>query len=115
MSLDGYIAGPHGEFDWIVQDPAIDSGELLAQFDTYLVGRRPCEMGRRPATPPLPRGTTAYVFSRTLPDGVPGVSIVRDVSPAAMRAIKGRARKDIWLFGGGELFRSCLSLALVDR
>jgi hypothetical protein len=26
MSLDGYIAGPEGEFDWIVMDPDADLG-----------------------------------------------------------------------------------------
>ena len=25
-SLDGFIAGPSGEFDWIIQDPTIDFG-----------------------------------------------------------------------------------------
>ena len=24
VSLDGYIAGPGGEFDWIVMDPEMD-------------------------------------------------------------------------------------------
>jgi len=38
-SLDGYIAGPKGEFDWIVQDPEINFGAMFAQFDTFLVGR----------------------------------------------------------------------------
>jgi len=28
MSLDGYIAGPKGESDWIVMDPEIDFGVL---------------------------------------------------------------------------------------
>ncbi|MGB8523533.1 MAG: dihydrofolate reductase family protein, partial [Candidatus Acidiferrales bacterium] len=44
MSLDGYIAGPNGEFDWIVQDPDIDFVALFAQFDTLLMGRRTFEL-----------------------------------------------------------------------
>ena len=39
MSLDGYIAGPRGEFDWIIRDPEMDFAALFAQFDTLLVGR----------------------------------------------------------------------------
>ncbi|HEU4383300.1 MAG TPA: dihydrofolate reductase family protein [Anaeromyxobacteraceae bacterium] len=115
MSLDGYIAGPRGEFDWIVQDPAVDFGALLAQFDTFLIGRRTFELMRQPGAPPLPPGSRVFVFSRTLPDSIPGASVVRDVSPAAIAAIKQGARKDLWLFGGGDLFRSFLELALVDR
>jgi dihydrofolate reductase len=114
ISLDGYIAGPRGEFDWITQDPAIDFDALFAQFDTFLLGRRTFELMRQPGTPPLPPGSKAFVFSRTLPDTVPGATVVREVSSAAVRAIKQRASKDIWLFGGGELFRSFLKVALVD-
>jgi hypothetical protein len=29
-SLDGYIAGPNGESDWIVMDPDIDFAALFA-------------------------------------------------------------------------------------
>ena len=43
MSLDGYIAGPKGEADWIVMDPEVNFGELWAQFDTVLMGRRTYE------------------------------------------------------------------------
>lgn len=33
MSLDGYIAGPRGEFDWIVQNPEVEFGALYRQFE----------------------------------------------------------------------------------
>lgn len=43
MSLDGHIAGPNGEADWTVMDPEMDFGDLWAQFDTLLMGRRTFE------------------------------------------------------------------------
>lgn len=36
-SLDGYIAGPKGEADWIIMDPDIDFGAIFEQFDTVLL------------------------------------------------------------------------------
>ena len=35
-SLDGYIAGPNGEADWIIMDPAIDFNSFFQQFDAVL-------------------------------------------------------------------------------
>jgi len=32
MSLDGYIAGPKGEYDWIIMDPEIDSPQIFSRF-----------------------------------------------------------------------------------
>lgn len=43
MSLDGFIAGPRGESDWIVMDPDIDFRDLFQQFDTILMGRKTYE------------------------------------------------------------------------
>jgi dihydrofolate reductase len=114
MSLDGYIAGPQGEVDWIVGEPAVDFGALFAQFDTFLVGRRTFELMNKPGSPPLPPGSKTFVFSRTLQNNYPGVSVIAEVSPSAIARIKAEAKKDIWLFGGGELFRSLLNQALVD-
>jgi dihydrofolate reductase len=114
MSVDGYIAGPGGEFDWIVKDPAIDFTALFAQFDTFVLGRKTYELTQQPGNPGFPAGSQAFVFSRTLPDQVPGFSVVREVSSDSVEAIRSRAAKDIWLFGGGELFRSFLALGLVD-
>jgi dihydrofolate reductase len=43
MSLDGFIAGPNGEYDWITMDPTIDFGALFSEFDQFLMGRKTFE------------------------------------------------------------------------
>lgn len=114
-SLDGYIAGPRGEVDWIVHDPAVDFAKVYEQVDTVLLGRRTYELTRQPGAPPWPQGWQVYVFSRTLPpQDHPGVTVVRadaGVRVAELRAARGR---EIWLFGGGSLFRSLLEAHQVD-
>ncbi|HEU4525852.1 MAG TPA: dihydrofolate reductase family protein [Gemmatimonadales bacterium] len=114
-SLDGYIAGPRGEVDWIVHDPAVDFANVYEQVDTVLLGRRTYELTRQPGAPPWPQDWQIYVFSRTLrPEEHPRVTVVGvEAGPrvAALRAAPGR---DIWLFGGGSLFRSLLGATQVD-
>jgi dihydrofolate reductase len=114
MSLDGYLAGPNGEIDWIVMDPEIDFGALMGDFDTLLMGRRTYEASRGQGGGAMP-GMKVYVFSRTLRQAdCPGV-IVSDDPAETVAALKdAREGKDIWLFGGGSLFRSLLELGLVD-
>ena len=114
MSLDGYIAGPKGEADWIIMDPDIDFGAIFAQFDTFLVGRRTFEAMAGAAGPGMTGGKT-FVFSRTLrPRDYPDVTVLAEVSPATVGPIRAQAARDIWLFGGGVLFRSFLDAGLVD-
>ena len=114
MSLDGYIAGPNGEADWIIMDPEIDFGALFEQFDTFLLGRRTFEaMG--PAGQKESPGIKTLVFSRTLrQQDYPKVTIVAEDAEATVAALHAEAGKDIWLFGGGSLFRSLLEAGLVD-
>jgi dihydrofolate reductase len=114
-SLDGYIAGPHGEFDWIVTDPEIDFAALVAQFDTAVMGRNSFLATQQPGGGgPLP-GLDVVVFSRTLrPSDYPAVSIDRGDPAERVRSLKAAPGKDIWLFGGGELFRTLLEAGLVD-
>jgi dihydrofolate reductase len=110
-SLDGYIAGPQGESDWIIQDPEIDFREVFAQFDTFLIGRRTFEI--MSGGPKL--GGKVIVFSRTLrPEDHPDVTIVAGNERDILDALRKEPGKDIWLFGGGELFQSLLDAGLVD-
>lgn len=114
MSLDGYIAGPNGEYDWIVMDPDIDFNAIFGKFDTFLMGRKTFELTQGAGSPGLP-GAKVYVFSRTMRQkDHPKVTVVTDNVAHVVRELRGQPGKDIWLFGGGSLFRALLDLRLVD-
>jgi dihydrofolate reductase len=114
MSLDGYIAGPKGESDWIIMDPDIDFGALFKDFDTLLLGRKAYEAMCRQGQDIGMFGMQPYLFSRTLRQcDCPKVTLC-DQPNAILPALKAQPGKDIWLFGGGTLFRSLLDLGLVD-
>jgi dihydrofolate reductase len=114
MSLDGYIAGPNGEYDWISHDPDIDFAAMFAQFDTLLIGRKTYEAAQRVEGGAAWPGVKAFVISRTLkPVDHPRVTIASDAR-ALVTELQRQPGKDIWLFGGGELFRSLLADGLVN-
>ena len=116
-TLDGYIAGPRGEFDWIPDDPAVDFAAIFAKIDTVLLGRHSYELTRAQGGGPWGAGARVYVFSRTLrPEEHPGVTVVATGAAsvvAGLRAEEGDG--EIWLFGGGALFGSLLAAGQVDR
>jgi dihydrofolate reductase len=116
VSLDGFIGGPKGEADWIIMDPEIDFRAIFAQYDTVLIGRKSFDFmtGGKKKSGSMP-GMKVVVFSRTLRQrDYPKVTIVADNVKDTVTKLRKADGKDIWLFGGGSLFRSLLDLALVD-
>lgn len=112
-SLDGFIAGPAGEFDWIPIDPDIDFASLAASFGAVVMGRHSYDVARSVEGGAV-QGLPTYVYSRTLPEGeADGVTVVHD-GIAHLRALKAGDGKDIWLWGGGRLFQSVAEAGLVD-
>ncbi|WP_431966694.1 dihydrofolate reductase family protein [Nocardia sp. bgisy134] len=126
VSLDGYIAGPGGEFDfypladdmsaWIDEHyPEPMPTYLRAQtgmpvdtpnknWDTVLMGRGTYEPGLSAgATSPFAH-LKQYVISSTLgPSGDPAVEVVAGDPVALVRELKQADGLDIWLCGGGNL------------
>lgn len=112
-SLDGYIAGPGGDFDWITPEPSFDFEEHYAQFDTLLMGRRTFETARKMGE--TWRDKHVVVASRTLSPGQhPDVEIVGEGLEERIRTLRAEPGRDIWLYGGGRLFAQVLAWDLVD-
>jgi dihydrofolate reductase len=115
MSVDGFIAGPNGEADWIRTDPEVDFAALWAQFDTLLMGRRTYEAARIRLGEAAFTGVATIVFSRTMkPQDHPQVTVVSELSPGWMQTLRTQSGKDLWLMGGSELFRHFLDCGHVD-
>ena len=115
MSLDGFIAGPKGEYDWIPHDPTFDFGALFRQFDTIVMGRRTYDAMLAQRHSASEFGMRVFVVSTTLrPIQHPEITILRFKVAEAIAELKEEEGKDIWLFGGGVLFRSLLDEGLVD-
>jgi dihydrofolate reductase len=88
-SLDGYIAGPDGEYDWIVMDPDIDFKAIFDQFDTLLMGRRTYEVTGAGGYP----GMTTLVFSRSLrAEDHPDVTIVSERVKNTLDELRAQGR-----------------------
>ena len=113
-SLDGYIAGPNGEFDWIVIDPEIDFAAMYAGFSGLVMGRRSYDVFVATGGAVGPALAT-YVYSRSLPAGERDGVIFAHDALSHVRALKQAADdKPLWLWGGGDLFRQLADAGLVD-
>ena len=116
-SVDGYIAGPKGEYDWIPMDPEFDFPALYARYSGIVMGRKAYQIsagsveGGGDFGPRLP----VYVYSRTLPAGErEGMTFVQDAVEHVRQLKRAGHEKPLWLWGGGELFRELVAADLVD-
>src|SRR5258708_37211934 len=85
VSLDGYIACPSGQADWIQIDPEIDFPAIWSQFDTLLMGRRTYEAATRRLGRAAFAGKATFVFSKQLE---PKVTIVSELTRPWIQALK---------------------------
>jgi dihydrofolate reductase len=114
-SLDGYIAGSDGGVDWLFGDQDYGFADFLESVDTVLIGRSTYDFMLQHGYPAY-EDKQNFVFSATLPpENHPLVTVVSDDAAAFVRSLKDAGGRDIWLVGGGRLFRALLEAGLVDE
>lgn len=117
VSLDSFIEGPNGEYDWCFTDQDYGLNEFYKQIDAVFVGRKSYEMsfgledGGGFEFPKMKE----YVFSNSMKDAKEGVSIISGDIKTEVEKIKQQEGKDIWLFGGASLTTTLMNLGLIDE
>lgn len=114
VSLDGYIAGPNGEYDWCLTDDDYGMTDFLKSIDATVMGGKSYRLITNYG-PPYPEFTN-YVFTRTETETpFPNVVFVSDDIVEFIRNLKQQKGKNIWLFGGSEIIQPLISENLVDE
>lgn len=121
VTLDGYIEGPNGEYDWCFTDQDYGLNEFFTRVDAIFIGRKSYEMAQQyadynhgemvPGMPPM----IEYVFSTTLTSVKKGAILISEDSLNAAKRIKEQPGKDIWLYGGASLTDAFMKEGLVDE
>jgi len=116
VSLDGFIEGPNGEYDWCFTDQDYSLKEFFKRFDTIFVGRKTYEMSSEmEGGPPGFPKYREYIFSTSLDKVKEGATLIKGNIKSEVEKIKTERGKDIWLFGGAGLTTSLMNLGLVDE
>lgn len=124
VTLDGFIEGKNGEVDWCIMDPEMRFTDFLHQIDTIFYGRKSYDAWgqyRPPADAPedeqemweLIHNKEKYVFSRTQKGDGKAIYINENITEA-VRELKKKPGKDIWLYGGSNLITTFICSGLVD-
>lgn len=139
ISLDGFVAGPNGEMDWIKVDEEVFDfvGKRISEGDTALYGRVTYQMMENywPTAADKPTATKhdiehskwyskvhKVVLSKTMKDaGLPNTKIISDNLSDRINELKqsrpasvGRECEDILLFGSPTATHSLMQLNLID-
>jgi dihydrofolate reductase len=133
VTLDGFIAGPNSEMDWVMVDEEMGKYEndLVSSADTLLLGRVTYQSfaGSWPHVPDNPNvseGEKEYarklnamrklVFSRTL-ESVEwnNSTLVKEVVPEDIEKLKHEPGRDMVIYGSASLVRTLTNLGLIDE
>lgn len=118
-SLDGYIAGPNGEIDWLsmADHPGEDYGyyQFYDSVDALIMGRKTYELPAGVEEWPYP-GKPSYVFTRqVLTTDRDDVFFVSGPPEDLVANLRTQGFQHVWMVGGGEIVRAFLARGLIDE
>ena len=132
ISLDGFVAGPNGEMDWIKADQEIFdyAGKRIGKGDTSLYGRVTYQMMESywPTAGDKPTATKheiehskwysevhKVVLSKTMENsGLTNTTIISNNLTDRINEIKQQAGEDILVFGSPTATHSLIQQNLID-
>jgi dihydrofolate reductase len=123
LSLDGFMAGPGDDMDWIFEHVAAAEGsaDVMTATGAILAGRRTYDVGRRSSrtetNEPYGGGWSGaqFVLTHRPPSDDPAVTFLSgDVGKAVQVGIAAAGGKNLALFGG-DVGAQCLARGLVDE
>ena len=135
ITLDGFIAGPNGELNWVTDMFDADMGryedDLVTTADTLLLGRRTYQSfagswPKVPDNPSVSEDEKAYarklnsmrkiVFSKTL-DKVEwnNSTLLKEVVPGEIEKLKQEPGKNIVIYGSASIVQTLMNFGLIDE
>lgn len=133
MSIDGYVAGPDGEMDWMTWnwDDALKQyvTDLTESMDCIILGRKLAEgfiphwanVAAHPDNPDYPAGkkftdTPKVVFTRTLEKSAwDNTVLAKGELAEEIHALKQKDGKDIIVYGGASFVSHLIQQNLIDE
>lgn len=116
VSLDGFIEGPQGEYDWCFTDQDYGLSDFFKSIDTIFMGRKSYELAQQTADSNPWKGMKTYVFSNTLKSiDDKDVELISGNISKRVNELRAQPGKNIWLFGGAELLTSFVNNIWVDE
>ena len=116
VSLDGFIEGPNGEYDWCFTDQDYGMAAFVKRIDAIFMGRKTYEQSLTMGSQNPWKGTMTYVFSNSIKEiKTRDTVLVSGDVKTKVAAIKNEKGKDIWMFGGAELTVALMTERRIDE